>query len=575
MKKRLLTFALLLFGAAFSSSSIIAQNPVPQVEKPVYFDISPPLRDIPIQSPYQKDTVKRNPDMQYRNYPNAANAFPKGSDEAWQKEMGTWQGTDGPTVNFEGVNNRNSAIPPDTQGDVGPDHYFQVVNVSFQIWNKTGTSLYGPADISTIFSGMGTANLSDPIVLYDEQADRWFVSIFKAASPYKIFIAVSQTGDPTGSWYRWSYDWATKPDYAKYGVWRDGYYYASNTSGGKDVGVFERSAMIAGGASAQLVTFTNGNRPNVGFHSIMPLDNDGAFATSGTPGQFITINDDAWSGSDQLWIYQLSVNWTTPGSSTFSRTQQIGVTAFNSNFGANWDNIAQPGTAQELDAVPEVLMYRAQYRNFGSYQTIVCCHSVDVDNTDHAGVRWYELRKTGASWSIYQQSTYAPDANSRWMGSIAMNSVGDIALGYSVSSSTVYPSIRFTGRKASDALNTMTMAESSIFAGTASQTGWNRWGDYACMNVDPTDNVRFWYTNEYSLGGANWHTRIAAFSFSEGCFASGGCDEYISAALIMQQGVLIMAIIPYLILPIFPLTVICLLRLPMVTDIPQTNVESG
>jgi len=527
MKQFLPVFLFVLFSGLLSIP-VEGQSPQPEVFTPSYFDISPPLRDVPITAPYQKDTMTRNPGLRVRHYPYEATALPQGPDEAWQKEMGTWNPVDGPTLNFAGVNNRNGAIPPDTQGDVGPDHYFQVVNVSFQIWDKLGNSVYGPADIANIWSGFNPSSLSDPIVLYDEYSDRWFVSIFKASSPYKIYIAVSQTSDPTGSWYRWVYDWATKPDYAKYSVWRDGYYYASNTGGGKDVGVFERSVMISGGASPKLVTFTNPNRPAAGFHSIMPLDNDGTLSPSGTPGTFITINDDAWGGSDQLWIYNLSVNWSNTALSTFSRVQQVNVTAFNSNFGPNWDNIAQPGTAQELDAVPEVLMYRAQYRNFGTHQTIVCCHSVDVDNTDHAGVRWYELRKTGASWTLYQQSTYAPDAHSRWMGSISMNGVGDIALGYSVSSSTVYPSIRFTGRKASDPLNSMTMTETSIFAGTASQTGWNRWGDYSCMNVDPEDDIRFWFTTEHSNGGADWRTRIAAFSFSEGCYASGGCDEYIS-----------------------------------------------
>jgi len=520
-------FTLLLAGLLFSGIAL-SQTSVPKESLPEYFDVSPPLRDMTINPPFQKDTLVRNPTLGIRSYPNAANALPKGEDEARQKEMGTWDAIDGPTINFEGVNNRNGVIPPDTQGDVGPDHYFQVVNVSFQIWNKNGTSLFGPADLATIWSGIAISSITDPVVIYDEQADRWFVSVFKSSSPYKIYIAVSQTGDPTGSWYRWVYDWATKPDYAKYGVWRDGYYYASNTNGGKDVGVFERSVMLSGGASPKLVTFTNTNRPNVGFHSIMPLDNDGTFAPSGSPGLFVTINDDAWSGTDQLWIYQLAVNWTNTDLSTFNRIQQLNVTAFDSNFGPDWNNIKQPGTAQELDAVPEVLMFRAQYRNFGTHQTIVCCHSVDVDNTDHAGVRWYELRKTGASWFIQQQSTYSPDAQSRWMGSIAMNGFGDIALGYSVSSTTVYPSIRFTGRKAGDALNTMTMAEETIFNGANSQTGWNRWGDYSCMNVDPSDDVRFWYTNEYSNGGASWRTRVAAFSFSSYCYASGGCDEYIS-----------------------------------------------
>jgi len=526
----LLVSAFLVSGVFAQDTSIKIQ---PTVTLPDQFSISPPLRDIPPTPLVTENGTERNEELKMRNYPFAETALPKGPDEAWQKEMGTSDAGKSPMVNFEGLSQVGNIRPPDTQGDVGPDHYFQVVNSQFQIWDKEGNSLLGPTNLVDIWSGMGIANISDPIVIYDEQADRWFISVFGKYS-YKIFIAVSQTGDPTGSWYRWAYNWATKPDYAKYSVWRDGYYYASNTNGGQDVGVLERSVLLTGGAGARFLHFSNANRPASGFHCIMPLDNDGDFAASGTHGQFITMNDDAWGGSDQLWIYELDVNWNNIGLSTFSRTQTINVTAFDSNFGAGWDNIAQPGTGQELDGIPQVLMFRAQYRNFGTYQSIVCCHSVDVDNTDHAGVRWYELRRTTGNWWVRQQSTYAPDSHSRWMGSIAMNSVGDIALGYSVSSSSVYPSIRYTGRKAGDALNTMSIPESSILAGSNSQDGSNRWGDYSMMSVDPTDDIGFWYTNEYSNGGIAWSTRIANFSFGGTlCYAgsTSNCnadDEYIS-----------------------------------------------
>ena len=158
-----------------------------------------------------------------------------------------------------------------------------------------------------------------------------------------------------------------------------------------------------------------------GFHCVPPVDNDGAFAPAGSPGLFITMNNDAWGGGDQLWIYELAVNWAIPASSTFTLTQQLTVSAFDSNFGTDWTNIKQKGTTQKVDAIPQVIMNVPQYRNFGTYQTIVCCHTVDVDNTDHAGISWYELRKTTGTWSIRQQGTYAPDAHSRWMGSIMLN----------------------------------------------------------------------------------------------------------------------------------------------------------
>jgi hypothetical protein len=212
----------------------------------------------------------------------------------------------------------------------------------------------------------------------------------------------------------------------------------TNNSSGNDIYVFERSQML-NGLTAQMAAFNNAWRPTTidGFMCVPPLDNDGAFAPTGSPGLFVTINDDAiGGGSDQLWIYELAVNWTTPANSTFTRTQQVNVAAFDSNFGTDWDNISQLGTTRQLDAIPQVIMNVPQYRNFGTYQTIVCCHTVDVDNSDHAGIRWYELRRTTGTWSIRQQGTYAPDGHSRWMGSIMLNGDNEIAMGYSVSSSS-------------------------------------------------------------------------------------------------------------------------------------------
>ena len=221
------------------------------------------------------------------------------------------------------------------------------------------------------------------------------------------------------------------PDYPKFSVLRDGYYMGDNNNSGKDIYVFERSKMLLG-QTAQSVGFDNPYRPSSvdGFMCVPPVDNDGPFAPTGSPGLYIAFNDDAFGGgSDQLWIYELAVNWTVPTASTFVRSQQLGVPPFDSNFGSSWDNIPQPGTTRKLDAIPQVIMNVPQYRNFGSYQTIVCCHTVDVDGTDHAGIRWYELRKTGGSWSVRQAGTYAPDAANRWMGSVMLNGSGQIALG--------------------------------------------------------------------------------------------------------------------------------------------------
>lgn len=519
-----------LFAVVFMliTSFVQSQTPIPKVDAPVYFDVSPPLVDmIPTDTPSRIKSL--NKDAEKRDYP-----FYKydGPDPVWQKQMGTVNASDGITQNFAGTNCLSSLSPSDDNGDIGPNHYVQTVNSKLQVFSRTGTSLYGPVNINTLFTGIpgGTYNDGDPIVLYDQVADRWLISMFSVGGATKyMMIALSTSGDPTGTYYRWSYSWGTTiPDYPKFGVWRDSYLMGLNCPT-YDVAAFNRTQMIAGNASPQVVKFDNPWRPNTAIHCIQPCNNDGTFAPVGSPGLFITINDGATGGSDQLWVYALTVDWASPGSATFTRIHTLGVSSFDGNFGTTWDNIPQPGTTQKLCVLPQILMYRAQYRNFGTHQSIVCCHDVDVNGTDHAGIRWYELRKTGASWSVYQQGTYAPDAHNRWMGSISQNAYGEIALGFSIASSTMYPSIRYTGRVATDPLGTMTFAENTIFNGTQSQTNGNRWGDYSSMSVDPNDDKTFWYTTQYAGGSAwNWYTRIASFKFDLYCEASGGCDEYIS-----------------------------------------------
>jgi hypothetical protein len=251
---------------------------------------------------------------------------------------------------------------------------------------------------------------------------------------------------------------------------------------------------------------------------VPPIDNDGTFAPTGTPGMFIAFNDDALGGgTDQLWLYELTVNWTTTASSTFVRSQQIDVQPFSSDFGNNWNNIEQKGTNQRVDAIPQVVMNVPQYRNFGDHQTIVCCHTINMDGVRHAGIRWYELTKTTGTWSVRQQGTYAPDANSRWMGSIAMNGNHEIGMGYSISSTSVYPGILFCGQSAGENANAtgiMDMTEDTIQVGTVSQTGANRWGDYAQVSVDPSDDKTFWFTTQYIGSGGSRKTKIASWIYA-------------------------------------------------------------
>jgi len=451
-----------------------------------------------------------------------------------------------PIQGFEGVNNNDNQIltgsavlPPDTNGDVGPNHYVQWVNNSFAIWNKSGTLLYGPAAGNTLWSGFGgacqTQNDGDPIVLYDPLADRWLMSQFALPDypngPFYQCIAVSQTPDPTGAWHRYAFlAHNTKMnDYPKFGVWPDGYYMSVNqfSSSGAYAGagafVFDRANMLAGNPAT--FQYFDLDLVNPNFGGMLPSDLDGAKPPpAGSPNYFVEVDDSSLiAPSDALRIWEFHVDWTTPANSTFGFSGQPNTVLSTGAFDPNMCSsnppvncIPQPGTTRKLDAISDRLMYRLQYRNFGTHESLVVNHTVDVDGADHAGIRWYELRDPGGAPTIYQQGTYAPDANHRWMGSIAMDGNGNMALGYSVSSGTVYPSIRYTGRLTSDPLGTMPQGESTLMAGGGSQEhSSSRWGDYSMMAVDPVDDCTFWYTQEYyqTTSSADWRTRIGSFKF--------------------------------------------------------------
>lgn len=511
------------------SNALAAESAgAPEVRWAVHWDGSPRLDQIPVHTPRWLDNIEiPNKEVPYQPAPGTT------ADPVVQGEIGISMVS--PLVNFEGVNNVNGVLPPDTTGDVGPNHYVQTVNLSFAIWDKAGNKLYGPANINTLWAGFGsvceTSNDGDPIVLYDHLADRWLISQFALPTyprgPFYQCIAISQTPDPTGAYYRYQFQYSTKKmnDYPKFGVWPDGYYMGANqfqlgSYAGAGAVVYERDKMLLGQPARQVYfdLYTTDSK----LYGLFPADLDGStLPPAGEPNYFVEKDDDA-SGfpQDQLQIWKFKVDWANTANSTFTKAGTLPVASFSQEMcGGSRNCIPQPG-GTAVDSLSKYLMQRVQYRNFGSYQTLVVNHTVDVDNTDHAGVRWYELRNTGSGWNVYQQSTFSPDANHRWMGSAAMNGAGDIALGYSISSTTVYPSIRFTGRLASDPLNLMTLGENTIVNGT----GWQghssgRWGDYSNMSVDPVDDCTFWFTQEYYTsqvaGNASWQTRVGSFKLRE------------------------------------------------------------
>jgi hypothetical protein len=485
---------------------------------------------------YTRPALRRQPLEQLEPVDRGRNVNPLGY--TVQDWMGA-QAMPDPLRNFEGINNVNGLSPPDTQGDVGPHHYVQWVNVSFAIWDKGGNLLYGPVNGNTLWDGFGgaceTTNDGDPVTLYDPLADRWLMSQFALPNypngPFYECIAISQSGDPTGAWYRYAFGMPSNKmnDYPKLGVWPDAYYMSANqytTSsmwGGVAVAAFDRAAMLNGDTDARMVFFDVGAVDST-FDTLLPADLDGPNPPpADAPGYFVAWADDYWHGipEDTLYIWEFHVDWEVPTNSRFglanhAPSASVPTEDVDPNLcGFSFNCIPQPITSQKVDAIPGWLMHRLQYRNFGGYETLVSNHTVDVNGADHAGIHWFELRRQQETWALHQEGIYAPDTEHRWMGSIAIDHVGNLALGYSVSSISTYPSIRYTGRLAADPLGTLPLSEAELIAGGGSQTNSNRWGDYSMMAVDPVDDCTFWYTQEYyqTTSAVGWQTRIGAFRF--------------------------------------------------------------
>lgn len=441
--------------------------------------------------------------------------------------------------NFDGVGQgfngyQVQVAPPDTNGAVGATQYVQWVNLAYAVFNKsTGQLVMGPIagneiwqTFSTSISNCGVTNDGDVIARYDAINGRWLLAqlSFSKAPPYEECIAVSQTSDATGAYNLYSLQWSsTLPDYPKWGVWPDGYYLSVNLflplGGGLYLFIgpepcaLQSSQMIQN-LDAQVQCFLPGSA------SLLPADLDigGTLPpASGEPEFFMSL------GSNALNLWKFHVDWTNSNNSTLTGPTSITVAGFNEACGGG-TCIPQQGTSQQLDSLGDRLMYRLAYRNFGSHESLVVNHSVNPggkkqsSTTGVSAIRWYEIRSPGSKPTVYQQGTYAPDANSRWMGSVAMDKVGDIAVGYSVSSGSIHPAIRYAGRIPTDSLGTLE-GEISIFEGLGSQLpSLSRWGDYSGMSIDPVDGCTFWYTNEYlqTSGTFNWNTRIAALKFP-GC----------------------------------------------------------
>jgi hypothetical protein len=507
--------ALLLSPAAGAAENA----PRVSVLREVHHDVSPRLRDMkPVPPPvgeHEEEPVR----------PLPVHLPPKGQrgDGALQREVpGKLNTVD--LLNFAGVGTGDYGFqppgaPPDTNGAVGATQYLQWVNDSFAVFDKTtGAKLFGPVTGKTLWQGFGgsceTNNDGDIIAQYDKIAKRWVMAQFSIKqTPYLECVAVSQTSDATGAWNRYAFDYGNSdfPDYPKIGVWPDAYYATYNIFHGKLFGgaklcALDRLSMIDGKMATQQCYQLSAQ-----YGGVLPADLDGAtLPPAGAPDYLLNF------GVNRLNLWKFHVDFINPANTRLTGPAAIAVASFSPVCGGR-TCLPQKNTSQQLDSIADRLMYRLAYRNFGDHESLVVNHS--IASKARAGVRWYELRDPGGTPTVFQQGTYVPGKTLwYWMGSAAMDKIGDLAIGFSTTSSDDFPSIGYAGRLPGDRPGTL-RKHALTFRGSGSQiNGLSRWGDYSAMSIDPADDCTFYFTSEYlkTTGAFNWSTRVNSFRFP-GC----------------------------------------------------------
>jgi PKD repeat protein len=525
----------LILSCVFSLSSLLAQK-TPLMNEIVSgntvvipcseFHITRPLSEIAAENPVDENAPhpkawKESPDRKKRK----AHDFPftvdkdgldYGNDPSTiQTDMGTVPNK-APIMNFAGQT-ASGFRPMDPSGAASSTHYIQAINsTTFRVYNKSTGAILSTASVGSLWTP-ATANDGDPIIMYDKAADRWFISQFGSAGN-NIFIAISTTNNPLGTYYTYTFTSPQFPDYLKFGVWQDGYYMTSNQA--QKVFAFERTAMLAGSPTAKSLYTSFSPPQGSGFFVPMPGDaSDGVLPPAGTPCPIFSYSDNGWGGAfvDRVNIYRMAVNWApaTP-TATITSAGNVNTAAFDASYSPSWDDISQPGTTQKLDGIGGIVLYRAQWKSWSGYNTVCLTWAVRISATQRS-LKWCELRQNQSTgvWTMYQEGIYTPDAATRWMGGIAMDNNGAIALCYMKSDATsIYPGLYYAGRRPCDPIGTLPVTESVAIAGTGSQTGGvNRDGDYSQVVLDP-DGLTFWCTSEY-MGGATGsnaaRTRIYSF----------------------------------------------------------------
>ncbi|HEY0429100.1 MAG TPA: FG-GAP-like repeat-containing protein [Pyrinomonadaceae bacterium] len=458
-----------------------------------------------------------------------------------------------PALAFDGLSSTDNAtaygfrvIPPDPNGDVGPNHYVQAVNSLVRVYDKQGTALTPPFKLSSIFAPLGTPcstrNDGDPIVLYDALADRWVLSQFcNNFPPFRQLIAVSQTGDPTGAYYIYEFVMPNVKlnDYPKLGIWSDAYYMSTDEFLGSDYAgsgafAFEKQKLLRGDASASYIYFNLGSPTTIRIGGLLPADFDGLNPPPGNaPNVFVGYKATEYGDAqDAVRLFDFHADFSNPSNSTFTERAEspLAVAAFDPTSTDGRADVLEPAPGEALDAQSDRLMYRVAYRNLGTSESLVFNQTVRVSpagQTYRGGVRLYELRRNLVSvppfspFAVSEQSTLGDNSTSRWMGSAAQDYQGNLAVGYSIGDEAKKPSIFYTGRLASEPAGTF-RSETDLAIGTGVQKAFGfRWGDYSALSVDVSDDCTFWYTNEYYTQASEdesdfgWLTRIGNFKFNE------------------------------------------------------------
>jgi hypothetical protein len=530
-----------LAGVALAESAGDTNVLKPVVKSAIKFARTPPLREMRMAPPGSARFVGLA--LRERGAIPPDNGYQ--GDGALQTQLVS-PAMPSPLLTFEGPSNQDNfnifggtVTPPDPNGDVGPDHYIAMVNLTFAIYSKQGTLLFGPADIGSLWQGFledCTDASGDPIVLHDEIANRWLLSQFTTRGPeFFNCVALSATSDPLGSYFLYAFSTGLNfPDYPKYAVWPDAYYITTrefDPSNRESIGIYavDRKQMLKGNLNPRMVSFHLDSPAHLVGDGLLAADLDGSRLPPPNSPEYVVGTMDAGAFDrapfDGLNIFEARVNWVKPELSTFSLAHQLPISNFDTIFPCQPAGtrrcIPQPGTQRRIDILSyrQRPTWRLQYRNFGDHESLVTNQSVEA-LPGIAGVRWWEIRNPQAP-ILYQDSTWAPnDGVHRWMGSAAMDKQGNLAVGYSVSNEIdVFPGIRYAGRLATDPLNTLSQGEAVLQNGSGSQLSQNfRWGDYTSLTVDPGDGCTFYYINEYyTVTSTNsWHTRVGTFKFP-GC----------------------------------------------------------